>query len=104
MKRVGLNHIITKHSKERGFAMNTQCRYKYNPDDFCNILGMSEDLSNFYKSLEIYRENENDDTWFPLRNRWEDLFFTIKHRAVEGALHPVTAQDIRSYLEVLVND
>lgn len=78
--------------------------YKYNPEDFCNILGLSNELNNFYKLLEIYHENKNDDNWFTLRLHWEDLFFLIKANGVTGALNPVLAQDMRNYLEVLVND
>jgi len=78
--------------------------YRYNPDDFRGILGVPEELNYFYELLETYRENKSDDTWFPLRRHWEDLFFLIKARGVEGNLHPVMAQEMQGYLEVLVND
>ena len=35
---------------------------------------------------------------------WENLFFTIKHREVEGAFSPVDASEIRNYLEGLMYD
>jgi len=78
--------------------------YKYNPEDFKNTLGMSEDLITFYRLLEIYYKDRTEHSWFPLKKHWEDLFFTIKHREVEGFLNPVFAQEIRDYLEELAND
>jgi hypothetical protein len=78
--------------------------YKYTPDDFDGILNMPDGFRDFYKLLEIYREDKSRWNWFELRRRWEDLFFVIKAREVEGNLNPVTANEIRDYLEVLVND
>lgn len=79
-------------------------KYKYNPENFRHMLNIADDLSEFYRLLEIYRENENDDNWFYLRECWETLFFSIKHREVEGYLNPVKAQEMRNYLEELIND
>ena len=78
--------------------------YKYNPDDFYGILGLPEDLSVFYKLYETNKKERTQHSWLTLRKHWEDLFFTIKHREVEGFLNPVDAQEIREYLEVLAND
>ena len=77
--------------------------YKYNPDDFTGILNLPDGLRDFYKFYEVYRENGSRGNWFEFRRHWEDLFFVIKAREVEGNLHPVTAGEILSYLEVLVN-
>ena len=77
--------------------------YKYNPEDFKGILNMTGELQVFYKLLENYKDDSSDDNWFNLRKHWEDLFFTIKHREVEGFLNPLVADDIRGYLEELVN-
>jgi hypothetical protein len=78
-------------------------KYKYNPDDFNGILGLSDDLGAFYQLYEVYRNENTQDNWFALRKHWEDLFFTIKHREVEGFLNPLEAQEIRTYLEELAN-
>jgi len=78
--------------------------YKFNPDNYHGILGLSEGLSNFYNSFEIYRDNKSKENWFGFRRKWEDVFFTIKHRETEGNLNPVTANEMRDYLEVLIND
>ena len=81
-----------------------ESKYKYNPDDFNGILGMTGELDIFYRLYEAYKKEKTRDNRFSLRNHWEDLFFTIKHREVEGFLNPVIAQEIREYLEMLIND
>jgi len=78
--------------------------YKYDPDDFNGILGLPYELGVFYKLYETDKKEKTQNSRFALKKHWEDLFFTIKHREVEGFLNPVDAQDIRAYLEVLAND
>ncbi|MCL2088259.1 MAG: hypothetical protein FWH14_02135 [Oscillospiraceae bacterium] len=82
--------------------MNTV--YRYNPDDFKGILGLSDDFSNFYKSHEKYCSTNALMDWSVRHNCWENLIFTIKGREVEGFLNPVTAHEMTSYLEELVID
>jgi len=77
--------------------------YKYDPNTFSDVLNLSHDLSNFYTALEKYHADKSLENRFFLKNQWSDLFFTIKHREVEGFLNPVEAHDIRFYLEELVN-
>jgi len=79
-------------------------KYKYNPQDFQNILGLSKELSDFYKLLEIYKNKKTDDNLFTLKIHWEDLFFLIKGNGVTGLLHPVLAQEMQNYLEDLIYD
>ena len=78
--------------------------YKYSPDDFNGILNLPESFREFYSFLEIYLEDKSRRNWFEFRRHWEDLFFVVKAREAEGSLNPATAGEIRSYLEVLVND
>ena len=78
--------------------------YKYDPEDFRDILGMTDELSLFYKLHETYSREKTQDSRFALEKHWEDLFFTIKHREVEGFLKPVAAEEIRAYLEELASD
>jgi len=78
--------------------------YRYNPDDFKGLLGLPDELSDFYKLHEVYRKEKTQHNRFALEKQWEDLFFTIKHREVEGFLNPVDAQGIRGYLEELASD
>ena len=77
--------------------------YKYNPEDFRGLLNLPGELQVFYNLIENYREDSSDNNWFELRKHWEDVFFTIKHREVEGFLNPLAASELREYLEELVN-
>jgi len=81
----------------------TVSSYRYDPDDFNGILNLPEGFRNFYRFLEIYRKDRSRPNWFEFRRHWEDLFFVIKAREVEGNINSVTAGEIRNYLEVLVN-
>ena len=78
--------------------------YKYNPEDFREMLNLSDELVTFYALYEIYSENKTQHNRFAFEKHWEDLFFTIKHREVEGFLNPVIAEKIRGYLEELASD
>ena len=78
--------------------------YKYDPDDFNGILDLPDGFRSFYRYLEVYKGDRSRRNWFEFRRRWEDLFFVIKAREVEGNINPVTAGEMRNYLEVLVND
>lgn len=77
--------------------------YKYNPDDFNGVLNLPDSLRNFYEFLEAYLADGSRLSWFEFRRHWEDLFFVIKAREAEGNLNPVTAGEIRNYLEALAN-
>ena len=77
--------------------------YKYTPDDFKGILNLPGELHVLYKLIENYKTVLSDDSWFEMKKQWEDVFFTIKHREVEGFLNPVIAADLRNYLEELIN-
>jgi hypothetical protein len=79
------------------------CTYRYNPDDYKSVLGLADDLSEFYRLYEKYRGDKTRDSLFALKNHWESLFFTIKHREAEGFLSPTFASEARDYLEELVN-
>jgi len=78
--------------------------YKYKPENFRNMPFLVEDFQAFYKSREEYKKNQSFENKFTFRQFWETLFFSIKHREVEGYLDPATAQEMRDYLEELAND
>ena len=82
---------------------NSQLLYKYKPSDFQAFINLGEDISHFYKLLEEHRDGINPDSWFYLRNQWERLFFSIKHREMEG-LNPIVADEMRYYFEELMYD
>jgi len=78
-------------------------KYKYNPQDFVNMPSLSEDLSEFYSRLELYESEKTKAAYMDLTYFWwEVLFFTIKHREVEGNIAPHNADDVRNYLEGLI--
>jgi len=78
--------------------------YKYNPADYINVMGLSNELSLFYELHNKYNNNRTRDKWFDLRKHCVDLFFTLKHRALEGAITQNTAWELREYMEELLND
>jgi len=79
------------------------CDYRYKPEDFNGLLNLPGDLRLFYELLGKYKEDSSEENWFGLRKHWEDLFFTIKHREVEGFLTHSAASELREYLEEIVN-
>ena len=79
-------------------------RYKYMPKDFEGMSDLPEDLEAFYKTLEIYKESDLFVDRVEFREAWETLFFSIKHREVEGYLNPALASELRSYLAEVAND
>ena len=82
--------------------MNT--KYRYNPKDFEGIPFLGEELALFYSFLEDYKKSWKNKELWALKNHWEMLFFTIKHRELDGYISARTAEDIRDYLEEVVND
>jgi len=53
---------------------------------------------------ETYNKDKTRGKWFALEKHWEDLFFTIKHRELEGFLTHTTAADLRKYVGELLYD
>ena len=77
-------------------------QYKYNPNDFIQVLGLSDDLDTFYRLYEDYTSNKTQSNRFALEKHSQDLFFTIKHRVLEGAITGNTAHEIREHMEELL--
>jgi len=75
---------------------------KYNPTDFSHILGLSDDLTVFYTLYNEYRSDKTQRKRFALEKQGEDLFFTIKHRALEGSITGTTAYELREHMEELL--
>ncbi|MCL2498944.1 MAG: hypothetical protein FWE90_01265 [Defluviitaleaceae bacterium] len=76
--------------------------YKYNPIDFSHILGLLDDLTTFYNLHNEYINDKTQSKRFALEKHGEDLFFTIKHRALEGAITGTTAHELREHMEELL--
>ena len=79
-------------------------KHKYNPDDFTEIMGLKDDLSAFYVSHEEYTHSPCTSTRFAVERHAETLFFTLKHRKLEGAITCIVADEILSYVEDLLYD
>jgi hypothetical protein len=78
-------------------------KYRYSPEDFRDMPCLYEDLTEFYGIFERYSKERTQSASFDLRRFWfEQLFFTIKHREVEGSLTQYEADEIREYLEDLI--
>ena len=85
--------------------MQALAKYKYNPDDFAHLPSLHDELAKFYSLSETYKAEKTKSAKSDLEYHWwEHLFFTIKHREVEGSLSPVDAADIRNYLEDFLYD
>ena len=78
--------------------------YKYNPEDYKEILGMYDDLTNFYILHEAYEKEKTMHNRFSLEKHSRDFFFTLKHRELEGSLTHIVATEIRDYMGGLLGD
>ena len=78
--------------------------YKYNPADFSQVLGLSGELALFYELHEEYEKDKTFSNRCALEKHGIDLFFTLKHRALEGAITQNTAYGIREQMEELLYD
>ena len=79
--------------------------YKYNPADFEGILEFPNELEEFYRLHEIHKSSGDRGDWFDLLAHWTNLlFFSIKHRALEGWITENTASELCEYLEELLYD
>ena len=76
--------------------------YKYNPTEFNHILGLSDDLTTFYALYSEYTNDKTQSKRFALEKQGEELFFTIKHRALEGSITTATAYELREHMEELL--
>lgn len=88
-------------------AINRIDKYKefeYNPEDYEGIFYLSEDLSSFYDLINKYYTQKTITNFLTLDQQREVLFFTIKHRELEGAISHRTAQDLREYMTELFYD
>ena len=78
--------------------------YKYNPDDFKGVTNLRDDLENFYVLLEKYDTDKSRQNRLFLEKHSRDIFFTIKHRELEGAITHADAHGLREYIRGLLSD
>jgi len=78
--------------------------YKYNPDTFKDILGLADDFNEFYELYEKHIASKNQTDKIFLENVGMRMFFTIKHRLIEGAITKSMAREMLDYIEELLDD
>jgi hypothetical protein len=71
--------------------------YKYNPRDFSDMGTLPFEIDDFYSLLEVYHADKSSMNLTCLDKQRTDLFFSIKHRVVEGSLTKSQAQEMRDY-------
>jgi len=79
-------------------------KYKYDPELYTGVLGLAYELALFYDLYEIKHAEKTDISKFALEKHGKDLFFTLKHRALEGAITKNEARELLEYIEDLLND
>ena len=78
-------------------AVVKMAQYKYDLGSFVDSPGLYAEMEDFYCSLEKYRAAKTKGNWNLLDKQRRDLFFSIKHRVVEGRLTATQAQEMRDY-------
>ena len=76
--------------------------YKYTPERFQDVLGLSNELTDFYNLYETYSSDPTEENRFALEKHGRDLFFTLKHRRLEGAITDATFAEVLGYMEELL--
>ena len=77
---------------------------RYSSGEFAGMLGLPEELEVFYSLLDVYYSNKCSSAKFALIKHSEDLFFTIKHRELEGFLTHTKASELRDHLRGSLDD
>ena len=95
---------LPKKTITKGMIKMKMEGYKYNPDNFNGIMRLSDDLKRLYQLYEIYKNKKTRSNKFALENCGEDIFFTLKHRKLEGIITHDTANDILAYVRELIYD
>ena len=84
--------------------IESSAKYKYCPEDFESVLGLSHDLEEFYQMYEHHKNEKTQHSMFEMERQARELFFTLKHRRIEGAITQTTAKENLEYVEDLLND
>ena len=92
------------------FNMVSNIIYKYNPDDFKGMMSLPDDLEAFYRACESYAKSRADDKserehfkdYIHLHKTCSELYYSTKHRMVEGFLTRALFDEINSYVDDLI--
>ena len=71
--------------------------YRYDPKEFEYSPHLYGEMSDFYAALEKYKREKTESNEFRLDKQRRDLFFSIKHRVVEGSFPEYRAEEMRDY-------
>lgn len=71
--------------------------YKYDPKNYEDSPVLRAEMEDFYSLLAKYHSEKTKRNWSCLDKQRRDLFFSIKHRVVEGRLTQIQAQEMRDY-------
>ena len=74
------------------------------PEDFKDMGGLDEDLHAFYCMLEQYEIEKTPGNRGFLRNQYETVFYSLKHRVLEGFIDAQVWDDVNEYLGGLFDD
>lgn len=78
--------------------------YKYKPENFKGMNRLGEDLRDFYQALETNQEQHTQSSEIELWAQRQNIFFSIKHRWVEGHFNEVVRDELYEYLGGLLDD
>jgi len=82
--------------------MNKQ--YEYIPENISKTSkDLANDLAHFYNMYEKFYNNEADRLG-ELEIAWQNLFFSVKHRLIEGVITENFGENLKAYVEDLMND
>jgi len=75
------------------------------PEDFQQKMpSLSEDLHEFYDALELFKNTKNDLDEISLREKFENVLLTIKHRKLNGIITEEYGAEMELYLGDFLND
>lgn len=78
--------------------------YKHLPEYYQHIPDLYEDLTTFYQVYEAYLQEESFSNKTELERQGYRLFFTIKHRKLDGLISGNKAEELIEYLEGFYRD
>lgn len=77
--------------------------YRYQPADYMQMM-LGEDMQDFYSAMTAYKADKSENNMYELERTRINLFFSIKHRILEGNLTRSEAQEMQNYFGGLYND
>jgi CRISPR/Cas system CMR-associated protein Cmr1 (group 7 of RAMP superfamily) len=73
-------------------------KYKYNPEDYKNYKFLSDDIRDYYLSIENHNQNKTIFTEIAAEDKYFTLHLTLKQREIDSRLRHDLAEEIRDYM------